>query len=198
MLSVLTIDQIHNQIHDRNYSFRSGTVDKNVSIIFDRQHSDLIEVVPSFIEIYPDGEKEFMITVLGKSPGHSHIYTNITSNTVVGYNIIRKRKSISSFIFFSIRFSEDELFLRVTVAISSPLIVISEIVGWIYFAAWSVSFYPQIYINFKRKSVVGYNFDYVSLNIVGFVMYSVFNCGLFWIKYIQVIIRLRCNNSFVQ
>ncbi len=85
--------------------------------------------------------------------------------------------------------SENQLFLRVTIAISRPLIVFSEVVGWIYFAAWSVSFYPQIYINFKRRSVVGYSFDYVSLNIVGFIMYSVFNCGLFWIKYIQVTIR---------
>ena len=23
--------------------------------------------------------------------------------------------------------------------------------GWMYFVAWSVSFYPQIYENFKRK-----------------------------------------------
>lgn len=71
-------------------------------------------------------------------------------------------------------------------AISSPLIVVSEVVGWVYFAAWSVSFYPQIYINFKRKSVVGYSLDYVALNIVGFVMYSTFNAGLFWSKYMQV------------
>lgn len=64
-------------------TFRSETVDRNVSIIFERQHSDLIEVVPSFIEIYPDGPREYMITVLGKSPGHSLIETNITSNTVI-------------------------------------------------------------------------------------------------------------------
>lgn len=76
--------------------------------------------------------------------------------------------------------------MRVTVAISSPLIVISDVVGWIYFAAWSISFYPQIYINFKRKSVVGYSFDYAALNIVGFVMYFVFNGGLFWSRYMQV------------
>lgn len=82
--------------------------------------------------------------------------------------------------------SEGQLFLRVTIAVSRPLIVISEVVGWIYFAAWSISFYPQIYINFSRRSVVGYSFDYASLNIVGFVMYSAFNCGLFWNTYIQV------------
>ncbi len=29
--------------------------------------------------------------------------------------------------------------------------LISYIVGWIYFAAWSISFYPQIIQNFQRK-----------------------------------------------
>lgn len=58
--------------------------------------------------------------------------------------------------------------------------------GWIYFAAWSVSFYPQIFINFKRKSVVGLNFDFLALNIMGFTLYSLFNCGLYFSKDIQV------------
>lgn len=61
-----------------------------------------------------------------------------------------------------------------------PIYYISQVVGWIYFAAWSVSFYPQIYINFKRKSVVGLNFDFLALNFVGFFLYSLFNMGLFW------------------
>lgn len=72
-----------------------------------------------------------------------------------------------------------------TVAISMPLIYFSEVVGWIYFVAWSVSFYPQIWINYKRKSVVGLNFDFLALNIVGFLMYGIFNMGLFWDPYIQ-------------
>lgn len=78
------------------------------------------------------------------------------------------------------------MFLRVTVANSMPLIYVSEVVGWIYFVAWSISFYPQIYINFKRKSVVGLNFDFLSLNIVGFALYGLFNMGLFWNEYIQI------------
>jgi hypothetical protein len=35
-------------------------------------------------------------------------------------------------------------------------------------------------------SVVGLNFDFLSLNIVGFVLYSLFNCGLFWITEVEV------------
>jgi len=34
---------------------------------------------------------------------------------------------------------------------SAALAVISAIIGWIYFAAWSISFYPQIFLNIKKK-----------------------------------------------
>lgn len=73
-----------------------------------------------------------------------------------------------------------------TIEKSDALYHVSAVVGWIYFVAWSVSFYPQIYINYKRKSVVGLNFDYLSLNLVGFIMYALFNCGLYWIPAIEV------------
>jgi len=81
--------------------------------------------------------------------------------------------------------SLDTKFVRVTVEHSEVLYHISAVIGWMYFVAWSVSFYPQIYENWRRKSVVGLNFDFLSLNIVGFVLYSLFNCGLFWIKEIE-------------
>jgi len=52
--------------------------------------------------------------------------------------------------------------------------IISAIIGWSYFAAWSVSFYPQIYLNWRRKSVVGLSFDYNLYNIIGFfVLFNV-------------------------
>lgn len=35
-------------------------------------------------------------------------------------------------------------------------------------------------------SVVGLNFDFLSLNLTGFIAYSVFNIGLFWVPYIKV------------
>lgn len=78
-----------------------------------------------------------------------------------------------------------DVFLRVNVAISEALVYISHIVGWIYFTAWSVVFYPQIYSNYKRKSVVGLNFDLIALCFVGFVMYNAFNMALFWNSGIQ-------------
>lgn len=36
-------------------------------------------------------------------------------------------------------------------------------------------------------SVVGLNFDFLALNLTGFIAYSVFNIGLFWIPSIRVI-----------
>jgi cystinosin len=76
-------------------------------------------------------------------------------------------------------------FVRVDVMKSVALETISSVVGWMYFVAWSVSFYPQIYENFKRKSVIGLNFDFLTLNLVGFTVYSTFNVGLFFIPTIQ-------------
>ncbi|CAH8615333.1 unnamed protein product [Heterobilharzia americana] len=59
------------------------------------------------------------------------------------------------------------------------------VIGWLYFAAWTVSFYPQLFLNWKRKSVVGFNFDFAVLNVIGFLYYSIYNVGLFWIPLIQ-------------
>lgn len=35
-------------------------------------------------------------------------------------------------------------------------------------------------------SVIGLSFDFVALNLTGFVAYSVFNIGLLWVPYIKV------------
>lgn len=92
-------------------------------------------------------------------------------------------RSVIKLVFIS--FSVSNVFIRVVVAISPDLISISSVIGWIYFVAWSVSFYPQIYINYKRKSVVGLNFDFLALNIVGFLLYGIFNIGLYSIPEVQ-------------
>ncbi|XP_004684823.2 PREDICTED: cystinosin isoform X1 [Condylura cristata] len=68
---------------------------------------------------------------------------------------------------------------------SNIVSIINQVIGWIYFVAWSVSFYPQVIKNWRRKSVIGLSFDFVALNLTGFVAYSVFNIGLLWVPYIQ-------------
>ena len=48
------------------------------------------------------------------------------------------------------------------------IVKVSDVVGWTYFAAWSLSFWPQLVMNWERRSVVGLSFDFVLLNFFGF------------------------------
>lgn len=46
--------------------------------------------------------------------------------------------------------------------------------GWIYFFAWSFSFYGQVIENYKRQSVSGLSFDFEVYNFLGFTAYSTY------------------------
>ncbi|KAF9185279.1 hypothetical protein BGZ51_002754 [Haplosporangium sp. Z 767] len=50
--------------------------------------------------------------------------------------------------------------------------LLSYIIGWAYFAAWSASFYPQAILNWRRKSVQGLSMDFIHFNVLGFTCYS--------------------------
>ncbi|XP_027187542.1 cystinosin homolog isoform X1 [Cicer arietinum] len=52
--------------------------------------------------------------------------------------------------------------------------------GWIAFVVWSSSFYPQLILNFSRKSVVGLNFNYLVLNNTKHTLYLVYNASLYF------------------
>ena len=68
---------------------------------------------------------------------------------------------------------------------SRVLDVVSLVCGWAYFFCWSASFYPQVFLNWRRKSVVGLSLDYQLLNIFGYLSYFSFNAALFWSKHVQ-------------
>ncbi len=51
-------------------------------------------------------------------------------------------------------FSSEESWVTLRVVHSLSLYWAIQIIGWIYFCAWSVSFYPQIFLNFSRKRFV--------------------------------------------
>ncbi|XP_040605042.1 cystinosin isoform X2 [Mesocricetus auratus] len=85
--------------------------------------------------------------------------------------------------------------IRFLVIHSRIISIINQVIGWIYFLAWSVSFYPQVIQNWRRKSVVGLSFDFLALNLTGFVAYSVFNIGLLWVPYIQEQFLLKYPNG---
>lgn len=41
--------------------------------------------------------------------------------------------------------------IRFMVIRSSSLAIVSQVIGWAYFLLWSVSFYPQVLENCRRK-----------------------------------------------
>jgi len=65
---------------------------------------------------------------------------------------------------------------------SQGLTVLSSVIGWIYFVAWSVSFYPQVILNYNRKSVDGLSFEFLAYNITGFLYYFTFLTATFIIQ----------------
>lgn len=78
-----------------------------------------------------------------------------------------------------------KIFVHVSVGHNNVLNILSLICGWIYFFVWSISFYPQIILNIKRKSVIGLNFDFIALNVTGFFFYSIYNICLYFVKSVQ-------------
>ncbi|XP_075147877.1 lysosomal cystine transporter cystinosin isoform X2 [Haematobia irritans] len=139
-------------------------LDKDYVITLKKQHDNMVDLDPMEFSINAGSTQNQTILIHGKKPGHLEVTAESQPNET---------------------WIVENIYLRITVANSEAIIYTSLIFGWIYFVAWSVSFYPQIWINFKRKSVVGLNFDFIFLNIVGFTLYSVFNCGLFWVSGIQ-------------
>lgn len=78
--------------------------------------------------------------------------------------------------------------LPVSKSLPCPYCSISSYIGWTYFLMWSISFYPQLLINWRRKSVAGVSFDYLAFNVAGFACYSVFNLAL---KFSPVVQQVR-------
>ncbi|KAF5305885.1 hypothetical protein FQA39_LY09124 [Lamprigera yunnana] len=126
-------------------------------LVFYNQYEDLVRTDPQRITLQP-GIETYKINVTGLGAGHSTLTTLATENVNV-----------------------DDAYMIVKIYKSNVLDVISIIIGWMYFATWSVSFYPQIITNFRRKSVIGLNFDYLALNVVGYVSYTIFTLGVYYV-----------------
>ncbi|XP_049844348.1 cystinosin homolog [Schistocerca gregaria] len=136
----------------------------NATIEISADHADLVYIYPSTITVIEGNVSEaWTVNVTAVDVGRALVAANTSSSLI----------------------DVTEAFVRLTIQHSDFLYHASIVVGWVYFAAWSISFYPQIYINWKRKSVVGLNFDFLSLNILGFILYSLFNCGLYWIPEVE-------------
>lgn len=82
---------------------------------------------------------------------------------------------------------------------------ISRVLGWVYFLAWyvadtsqtprgvpstdflcrSASFYPQPISNYQRKSTLGLAIDFPTLNVLGFIAYTISTTAFYRSKAIQ-------------
>jgi cystinosin len=65
------------------------------------------------------------------------------------------------------------------------LSTLSFICGIVYFLAWTVSFLPQCYLNWRRKSVVGLSFDFQLLNLTGYCAYTAHNLLFYFNSTVQ-------------
>jgi cystinosin len=101
-------------------------------------------------------------------------------------------QSVSNFLFGTELRTSATLFIGVTIlgttlglsvpgssSLYGPWRFWSNLIGWMYFSAWSVSFWPQVIMIAQRKHVSGLSFDYLALNLVGFSCYSSYNLALY-------------------
>lgn len=143
----------------------TGSRDEDVELQFNYDGDDILDHLPD-ISLTPGSENlTFPLTLTSVGVGHTTLVVNATPPNMTDVS---------------------ETFVRVSVSHSKGLDYFSDVVGWVYFVAWSVSFYPQTYSNWRRRSVIGFHFDFLSLNVVGFFMYSVFNICLYWSPAIKI------------
>ena len=62
----------------------------------------------------------------------------------------------------------------------SFLTLLSALFGWVYTAAWSLSFYPQPLLNYHRRSTSGTTVDFPFINTLGFLAYFVSTASFYW------------------
>jgi cystinosin len=63
---------------------------------------------------------------------------------------------------------------------SPALAFLSTAFGWIYTFAWSLSFYPQPLLNYRRKSTSGTTIDFPTINVLGFAAYFASNAAFLY------------------
>ncbi|GLU11383.1 hypothetical protein SLE2022_281340 [Rubroshorea leprosula] len=68
---------------------------------------------------------------------------------------------------------------------SISLEITYQVLGWFAFVSWSSCFYPQVILNFRRKSVVGLNFDFALLNLTKHSAYLIYNACLYFSPAVQ-------------
>jgi len=156
--------QLEKDANDSFQVFFSAPVPLDMTLTFHLSDSSVLEAIPD-LHLTQGDNATAKVALVPRARGHCTVSANSTLGTG--------------------QFSTDDVYVRVNVLQNFNLNTFSAVVGWTYFVAWTVSFYPQVYTNWRRKSVIGLNFDFLALNLMGFTFYSVFNCGLYFSQSIQ-------------
>ncbi|PWN90037.1 hypothetical protein FA10DRAFT_240597 [Acaromyces ingoldii] len=72
---------------------------------------------------------------------------------------------------------------------------LSRLLGWSYFILWTASFWPQAILMQRTKTVAGMSIDFLYLNVVGFVAYTIFNLAFLLSPTVQEQYRQRHGGS---
>ncbi|XP_055618149.1 cystinosin homolog isoform X2 [Toxorhynchites rutilus septentrionalis] len=144
-----------------------GSTITNVCVQFNIDGKEFVQVSPNVTWI--NANQDFSrnstpLEVIGLRPGRFIVKPTITPENTV---------------------DERRLFVRLKVALSEPLIYISLLIGWTYTVCWCSGYYPQLLLNYRRKSVVGLSFDFLHINIIGHISYAVFNSYMYWDSYTE-------------
>lgn len=150
----------------------------NVTVTLTLNNSNLI----SFNKTSPKATKKLLF----EEGDFGDRRVNIHTSDKAGHTkIICKVDRDSTHSVDNITIDDSDAYIFIDIINSPTLDVVIEVVGWIYFAAWSISFYFQVFLNYRRKSVVGLNFDFLALNTIGFVCYTVYNFALKFSEVVQ-------------
>lgn len=103
-----------------------------------------------------------------ETAGHAEIVCQVTQQPQIRYHI-----------------DDSSAYISINIGKDNNLDIVIIIVGWLYFFAWSLSFYFQVILNYQRKSVIGLNFDFLALNLLGFACYSIYNFALMFSRDVQ-------------
>lgn len=76
---------------------------------------------------------------------------------------------------------------------TSFLALLSYLFGWTYTICWSLSFYPQPILNWRRRSTTGTTVDFPTINVLGFVSYFVSNYAFLYSTTVRKQYALRHN-----
>ncbi|OAF67538.1 hypothetical protein A3Q56_04730 [Intoshia linei] len=69
--------------------------------------------------------------------------------------------------------------------------ILSNYLGWAFFFCWGFLYYPQLYRNYKRKSVEGLSLEFFLLNLTGIMCFFIFNCSFYFNDKVQLLYHVQ-------